>query len=337
MLWAAGLLLPFIALAAEAPAFTASSVLPANAAHQELLRPLMLVSIYGRHLGPTTGCTPRRGTYPEPLELCGASVTVGGAKAGLLYVQERQINLIVPLTAAAEGPIDFVVTYEGRSSPRVPVRFGPITARIQLTGPAYVDMPIWIHVDLPEPHARYLRYPITIAPGNFGGHQLEVRRNGTMLPPLKPAHPIPMAGDGPGGFGMIGGSGMLGLPHEPVNRSRLPLHLVYRFDQPGFYEVRYKGHYGRDAGTPDLARSSWLRFEVLDFPPAKRAAWLASMRQSAPSDPVELLSDFLPSILALPDNAVLSLLREYQRNSDQLVREYSTNAIYTFYGNPLVK
>ena len=45
----------------------------------------------------------------------------------------------------------------------------------------------------------------------------------------------------------------------------------------------------------------------------------------------------LPSILALPDRTVLSILREYQHNSDPLVREYSTNAIYTFYDNPLVK
>lgn len=337
MAWAIGLLFPFVAFTAEAPTFTPSSVLPANAAHQELLRPGMLVSIYGRHLGPGSGCVPPRMTYPEPTELCGATVVVGREKSSLLYVQDLQINLRVPYTAASEGLIDFVVTYQGLSSAPVSVRFGPITARIQLTGPAYVHMPIWIHVDLPEPHSRYLRYPITIAPGNFGGHQFEVRRNGIMLPPLKPAHPFRMSGDGPGGFGMIGGGGMLSLRHEPANRSRLPLHLIYRFDQPGLYEVRYRGHYGRDAGTPDLARSSWLRFEVLDFPTAKRAAWLATMRQSAPSDPVELLSDFLPSILALPDHAVLSILREYQHNSGQLVSEYSSNAIYTFYDNPLDK
>jgi len=334
--WAIGLLLPFVALAAEVPVFTASSVLPANAARQELLRPYMLVSIYGHHLGPATGCAAPRMTYPEPPELCGASVTVGGTKSSLLYVQDKQINLRVPYTATAEGPIAFVVTYQGRSSVPVPVRFGPQTARIQLTGPAYVHMPIWIHVDLPEPHTHYL-YPITIVPGNFGGHKFEVRRNGILLPPLQPAHPYPMGYEGPRGYGSIGGGVMLGLPHEPKNLSRLPLHLAYRFDKPGLYEVRYLGHDDVEGRGPVLARSSWLRLEVLDFPLSKRDAWLAAMRQSAPADPVELVTDFLPSILALPDNAVLSILKEYLLNSNGLVRDYAQYALYTLYDNPLIK
>ena len=91
---------------------------------------------------------------------------------------------------------------------------------------------------------------------------------------------------------------MLGLPHEPKNRPGLPLHLIYHFDQPGQYEVlAYTGFERPVPGGLVLARSSWLQFDVLDFPPSKRAAWLAEMRKAAPSDPVELLSDFLPSIL----------------------------------------
>ena len=115
-----------------------------------LLRPYMLVSIYGHHLGPDSGCTPCRGTYPDPVELCGVGVTIGGRKAGLLYVQEQQINLSVPSMAPAEGMVDFVVTYNGFSSAPVPIRFAPLTARIRLTGPAYVNMSVWIEVDFPS-------------------------------------------------------------------------------------------------------------------------------------------------------------------------------------------
>jgi len=54
------------------------------------------------------------------------------------------------------------------------------------------------------------------------------------------------------------------------------------------------------------------------------------MRQTAPSDPVELLRDFLPSILAVPDSAVLSMVEEYLYNSNDLVRKYSMYALYAF-------
>jgi hypothetical protein len=191
-------------------------------------------------------------------------------------------------------------------------------------------MPIWIEVGLPEPQSHSLRYPITIWPADFGGHQFEVRRNGVDFPPIKLASSFPRTISGPSGLGMIGGGSMLGLPHEPKNRSRLPLHLIYRFDRPGLYEVRYTGYEGRSAGSQALARSGWLQFEVRDFPPSKRAAWLAEMRQTAPSDPVELLSDFLPSILAVPDSAVLSMVEEYLYNSNDLVRKYSMYALYAF-------
>ena len=332
--WAAGALLPFAALAAQAPVFTASSVLPANAAHPELLRPDMLVSIYGRRLGPAAGCVAPRMTHPEPAELCGVSVTVGGAKSGLLYVQDRQINLRAPPDASGEGPVAFVVTYQGRRSLPIPVPFGPQAAGVRIIGPAYVHMPIWIHVDLPGPQRARFRYPISIAPGEFGGHQFEVRQDGNKLSPLKPAHGIPLALDCPCARGVIGGCCVLDLPHEPKTCCRLPLHLLYRFDRPGVYEVRYLGHDGMDWRGLVLARSPWLRFEVLDYPAAQRAAWLEAARQSAPADPVELIADFLPSVLALPDRTALSILRAYQLHYDPRVREYSTNAIYTFYDNP---
>jgi len=322
---AVGLLLPFVAFAADTPTFTASSVVPINAAPSEPFRQFMLVSIYGRHLGPDPGCTPDRGTSPEPAELCGVSVTVGGRNAGLLYVQDKQINLRVP--AAPEGMVDFVVTYNGLSSAPVPIPFPPLPTSIKLTGPAYIDMPIWIQVGLPDPQWRSLRYPVTIWPADFGGHQFEVRRDGVDFPPIKLANSFPKSFSGPGGLGMIGGGSMLGLPHEPKNRSRLPLHLIYRFDQPGRYEVRYTG---RDMGGQVLVRSGWLQFEVQDFPPSQRTAWLAEMRRTAPSDPAELMSDFLPSILAVPDRTVLSMLEDYLYNSSDLVRKYTMYALYAF-------
>jgi hypothetical protein len=318
-------ILPLGSFASEIPTFISSAVVPANASRPAPLQRSMLVSIYGRDLGPSSGCTPQRGEW-EPQELCAATVTIGGQKAGLLYVQNRQINLRVPLRAPTEGMIDFVVTYNGRSSVRVPVRFAVSATSLKLTAPAYVDMPIWIEVNLPYPH-RSLRYPVTIRPADFGGHRFEVRRNGIVLPQLKPKRGMLIDDTGPSAPGSIGGGRLLGLPSEPKNASRLPLHLLYRFDRPGVYEVRYTGH---DEDNQILVRSPWLRFIVKPFPAAKRAAWLATMRESAPSDPVELVSDFLPSLLVVPDHTVLSMLKGYLHNPDSLVREYAKHAIYAF-------
>ena len=61
------------------------------------------------------------------------------------------------------------------------------------------------------------------------------------------------------------------------------------------------------------------------------------MRQTAPSDPVELLSDFLPSLLAAPDSKVLSMLEEYLYNSNGLVRQYTLYALDAFDDDLLAK
>ena len=94
ILRAVGLLLSLTVWAAETPTFTPSSVLPANATRPEPLRRFMLVSIYGRHLGPDSGCTAERGAFSEPVELCGASVTIGGTKAALLPAAQSGSTLL---------------------------------------------------------------------------------------------------------------------------------------------------------------------------------------------------------------------------------------------------
>jgi hypothetical protein len=99
-------------------------------------------------------------------------------------------------------------------------------------------MPIWVEVNLPDPLWHSLRYPVTVRPADFGGHQFEVRRQGVLLQPDSIRHPLPVAGGGPGSYGTVGSGSLIGLPHEPKEPRRLPLHLLYRFDTPGIYEVR---------------------------------------------------------------------------------------------------
>ncbi|MFN7994467.1 MAG: hypothetical protein U0Q18_12750 [Bryobacteraceae bacterium] len=313
-----------------APFFTSSSVVPSNAQGPAPIYPGMPVSIYGFHLGPAEGCNPERGSF-QPTELCGTTVTVDGVKAGLLYAQDRQINLFLPYESAPGSVAQFVVTNSGVSNSPVPVSIARYAATIKIEGPAFVHMPVWVAVVLPEQFQWSLRYPFGIGPTEFGGHDLEVRRNGKPYPKNAVPRAYPRSGSCIGGFSSIGPCGFIGLPREPAKRGRLPLHLLYRFDRPGAYEVRYLGY---DWSFPlkkrVLVRSPWTKFAVRELPPGRRANWLAAMQRSAPSDPVELLSDYLPSLLALPDAAVLPALDDFTYDRDSLVRQYLLYALYSF-------
>jgi hypothetical protein len=172
---------------------------------------------------------------------------------------------------------------------------------------------------------------VTIRPADFGGHQFEVRRNGVLLRPNPALHGLPVAAGGPGTYGTIGWGSLVGLPHEPKNPRRLPLHLLYRFDRPGRYEVRYAGYDFRYPMEKHvLARSPWVPIEVRPLPPGKRQAWLDAMRSAEPGDPVEWLSDYLPSLLAVPDAAVLPLLKDAVYHPNDLVRGYALYALSLF-------
>ncbi len=321
----------------ETPQINAGGIIPNQSGVWGPLEPGMEVSIYGRRLGPAAGCTASAGSNPEAKELCGTAVQVGGIPATLIYVQENQINLRVPFNLPAEGMLPFAVTRQGRTSPAVSAQVGPYVASITPPPVAYVDMPIWIEVKLPDPLAHSLRYPVTIRPADFGGHYFEVRRNGVLLPPASPRHSPPIAGSGPGGFGTVGSGSLLGLSHEPKDPRRLPLHLLYRFDTPGPYEVRYVGYdYRYPMQKNILVSSAWITLQVDPLPSGKRQAWLASMRNSKPHDAVDWLSDYLPSLLAAPDAAVLPLLQDAVYHPDALVRQYALYSLYLFDDSLLV-
>src|ERR1035441_8421824 len=319
------------AAAQELPRINVDGVIPNQPGIRRPLKPGIEVSLYGQHLGPKTGCTAGAGGWSDVKQLCETAVTVGGVPAALLYVQDNQINLRIPYNVPTEGMVPFVVTREGRASPAVPVRFAPYLAAITSSGMAYVDMPVWIEVQLPDPLRRSLRYPVAIHPADFGGHQFEVRRHGVLLPPNSARRTLPTLVNGPGSYGTIGMGSLVGLPHEPKNPRRLPLHVLYRLDRPGAYEVRYVGYDFRyPMAKHVLARSPWIAIRVRPLPPAKRQSWLDTMRSAQPADPVEWLSDYLPSLLAVPDAAVLPLLKNAVYHPNDLVRGYALYALSLF-------
>jgi hypothetical protein len=297
----------------------------------------MLVSIYGAHLGPATGCvgyadTQHRET-PSPLipdstsvdtliypkELCGVQVLINGVAAGLLWVQEAQINFKVPQEAPVTGTGAIRVVYSGQSSAPARLPLGLETAVAELEIPAAVGMPVWLkitrrHLD------RAIQYPFDILPANFKCNEVEVRRNGVPLPRI--AAGLSQAFGGMAANGPPCGS--LGLPADSKHVGRIPLHLQYRFDRPGTYEVRYTMHrdwLGRSA-APRM-QTAWTRIEIRPAVAGERARWLAEQRAIAPSDATSLLTDFLPSILGIPDHESLALLVPFLYHSDDRVRRFA--------------
>lgn len=318
------------------PAFDASRVLPSGGINPVRLSPGLLISIYGEWLGPVTGCEghadPHKRETPSPLvpdqmfvntliypkQLCDTQVLVGGIPAGLLYVQERQINFKVPQETGVTGTVDIRVIYKGQSSKAVSLPLGLDQAALSVEGDAAVDMPLWLKVSAPGWHP-LVQYPFDVRPAWFKCTDVEVKRDGKLLPRI-----ADFSSQIIGGFVYSGPPcGILSLPGQSHHAGRIPLHLQYRFDRPGLYEIRYTLRRDWSRDSPVRLRSPWLRVEVKPGNRESRKRWLAKMSANAPTDATSLLTDFLPSILGIPDEPSLQLLTRYLYHPDSLVRQYA--------------
>ena len=299
-----------------APSFDASHVLFVN--RPVALAPGLFLSIFGDNLGPSTGCASphdEKGIYPK--EVCQTRVLVGGIPSELLWVQAGQINFKVPQETPVQGTADLVVVYQGRSSKAVTMPLGVETATISLESPARVGMPVWLKLNAPYNRDSGIRYPFMIFPASFGCNEVEVRRDAMLLPRIADVgkqafHGIAISGP------ICGSVGFRTVPHF---KDRFPLHLQYRFDRPGTYEVRLTRQQPYFGESPPA--TPWTKIEILPADAGARKLWLVDRTTHAPTDAADLLTDFLPSLLANPDEESLAALRPYLYHSDRLVREYA--------------
>ncbi len=243
-------------------------------------------------------------------------IAVGAAHAseGLLYALVDRTSFKVPRESRVEGAARLRAEYEGRSISPVKSLSGQEIAKLSFEEPVRVGGPAWAHVELPNNSYGMVQYPVSVEPDNLGCHEFEVRRNGVLLPRIVVRHSIRMAG------GLS--CGAIGIPGRQMKHpGRLPLHLLYKFETPGVYEVRYARK--RDQFKPrrdeTLFRSAWTRIEVQPAAPASIG--------SPPQDPVEILSDFLPSLLGFPDSERLSVVLDYLYHSEETVRRYAANGL----------
>jgi len=310
------------------PHFVAEDVRPHGSASPGPLSPGLLVWIFGSNLG--RGCAVENTGDPATYqtELCGTRVLVGGIEARLIYAGDRQINLVVPDHPWEDTNVDFQVIRDGRASSLVPVWFGsPDPVLLSLAEPAHVGMPVWLRVEMPwvRPPPR-LRYPFHIEPWDLWGGQIEVRSGAELLAPL----PVPGVGRGP--IGLYGGLIILGGPVPEKYMDRIPLHLNYDLELPGTYEVRYTQYRYDSESREDRVyfQSEWTSIEVLPSTSEQRREWFRALANKPPDDTVELLSDFLPTLLAARDEAALRLLAPYLDHTDTLVQRYTACALNYF-------
>jgi hypothetical protein len=168
-------------------------------------------------------------------------------------------------------------------------------AQIELEQPAAVGKPVWLKIPL---DGVYSYYPFGLVVPVVGGYM---------------------------------GNGCSGKGNPPA---RLPLHLIYRFDQPGVYEVRFAPNYGKrnpqtgkSVTTAELAWTDWTPIEIQPGSPEARARWLTEMSAHAPTTEKALLSDFLPSIAGIPDRQSLELIEPYLYHPAVSVRRYAAAAL----------
>jgi hypothetical protein len=322
------------------PAFTDFGVVRGPNQAQRLIPGAPGMTVYGQHLGPPQGCTgaadPSRHETPSPrnidpdlidtsvypTQLCGVQVFVGEKAAGLLYVSDKQINFKIPQDAPESGKAALRVVYNGQSSASqmMDAGFAPL-ATFELEQPAYVGMPVWIKIHDPRTPTSEFRYPFFLGPAGYGCNAVEVRRNGKLLTQL-PGSRWPMYGSGPGSGPCAG----YGITQRSRHTGRLPLHLMYGFDEPGIYEIRLTmGREGRTAVPPSQmrVRSEWTPIEILPAKPGLRAAALKELRDHPPADGVDVLTDALPNLLGFPDQASLEILTGYLYHPDAAVRRYA--------------
>jgi hypothetical protein len=233
----------------------------------------------------------------------------------LLYVSEKQINFKVPQDAPLTGNAELKVLYEQQAG-TASLRLGLETTTLSVEGEARVGAPLWIRIDTPFGWGSMVQYPPSARPNDFGCNELEVRRNGVPLPhiDLRPtAGGIAMGGLLCGNIGIEGG---------PLHTGRLPLHLQYRFHEPGVYEVRYtrRGTDPRDPSKIQL-QSEWTPIQLLPRAPGPRTV------RPAPTVPAELLSDYLPGLLGFSDAAGLDAVVACLYHPDHTVRLYASAAL----------
>lgn len=251
----------------------------------KVLAPGMVLMLYGQHLASDPVCG--KPAVQPALELCRVRVLIGATPAELLFVSSGQINFKIPMDVPENGFAPVRVCVGAVCSEPLQMWFSTRTALLSLVKPAYVHMPVWIHVDPPPPYS--VSYPCWTGPEMPSGYEFEVSLGGSLL--KEKPQPSPL-------------NWTRADSCDPLSSGALPLHLLYQFDQPGTYSVRFTfqkaGHI--------LYQSDWTDIVVGAFSESQRNAWLESIKSELNTNNRSIVSEGIPSLLAWPDEKALTVL-----------------------------
>lgn len=110
---------------AEAPVYSAASIVNAADNQSGTLAPNTIATIYGQNLAYGTQSLSQAevqgGLLPTVFPGTGATVTIGGVLASLIYVSPTQINFLVPPNLIA-GTVNLHVVVDAWAGPSVPIQ-----------------------------------------------------------------------------------------------------------------------------------------------------------------------------------------------------------------------
>ncbi|MHB9109139.1 MAG: hypothetical protein ACYDCO_18960 [Armatimonadota bacterium] len=193
-----------------------------------------------------------------------------------------------------------------------------IQVELSFKGTACQGMPIWAYLQFPKTYQAPLgdlRYPFSTTPWNFQGYDaFQVMYNGRPVA----ARAIPNSHISSRWYDSRD------IPNTFIT-GRVPLHLLFRFDNPGRYQVRFARitdeRMPRWSDAPEPV-SEWVTLEVKPISEGDRQAWQQQLLQDPTQDAGKLVGDILPSLLAQPDETVLPLFLRCLSHENQFVRDY---------------
>jgi hypothetical protein len=288
-----------------------------------------MFSIYGKQLGAAGSCVRDAGSFlPDgpnsreqlaaiertlPVSLCGVQVLIDEEPVPLIYVQEKQINFVVPVSRSFGDRVMLRVVRDGIGSIPVAVKFGPDRIWLYQDQQAQTGMPVWIRLYQLSDSKLPVELPFGIP--RFWPRdcpQIELKYGGVLLAPLETKNRLRMLSySGPP-------CPAPAMPDRQSLAGRFPLHLRYRMDRPGTYYARYLPGSGVFGGV--AAATDWTPVELKPGSAVQRREWLLRKRRSAPTDRESLLYDFLPSIFGYGDPETLRIGLPYLYHSDPSVR-----------------
>jgi hypothetical protein len=263
-----------------------------------------------------------------PVELCGVQILIDEQPVPLIYVQEKQINFVVPNALSASDKVALRLVYSGVSSIPITLRFGPDRMMLYQEQPTYTGMPVWVRLYNVANGKIPVELPFGFSPLwpplqcahielKYGGVPIAEERS-VKNPPQRvrysgPPCPAPQ------------------VPDRQSLAGRIPLHLLYPMDRAGTYLARYVPGVGTFASLRNTAETEWVPVELKPGTAERRRAWLQAQVRAAPTDRETLLYDFLPSIFGYGDPETLAIGVKYLYSPESAVASAAEGYLRTYY------